>query len=285
MRQSSNSYSNQSLKEVLDRFYSEYDFEGRISRDPIEFPHKYNQPADIEISGIIASCFAYGRVDLFKPVVKAVLSPMGSSPRDFLLDFSLKQRSLFSGLNYRFNKNDDILCLLYGLAEVLRKYGSIERLFKLHYQDSDLDIGNGLTGFVKTILDFDTSVIYGKNVRTRGFLQFFPLPDRGSACKRMNLFLRWMIRDRDIDFGIWKGIPKSRLIIPLDTHIARISRCLGFTKRSSQDWKTAVEITDALKAFDPNDPLKYDFALCHQGISGLCDKMRCRECAFRIDCY
>jgi uncharacterized protein (TIGR02757 family) len=94
----------------------------------------------------------------------------------------------------------------------------------------------------------------------------------------MNLFLRWMIRDKDIDFGIWKGIPKNKLIIPLDTHIARISRCLGLTKRASQDWKMAEEITGALKTLDPEDPLKYDFALCHQGISGVCSARHCDDC-------
>jgi uncharacterized protein (TIGR02757 family) len=94
------------------------------------------------------------------------------------------------------------------------------------------------------------------------------------------------VRDRDIDFGIWKGIPKNKLIIPLDTHIARISRCLGFTARKSQDWKTALEITSSLRKLDPEDPLKYDFALCHHGISGMCRGMRekegCRGCVFNL---
>jgi uncharacterized protein (TIGR02757 family) len=97
----------------------------------------------------------------------------------------------------------------------------------------------------------------------------------------MNLFLRWMVRDRDIDFGIWKGIPKDKLVIPLDTHIARIGRCLGLTKRKSTDWKAAAEVTESLKAFDPEDPLKYDFALCHHGISGMCmkgDSQPCEGC-------
>jgi uncharacterized protein (TIGR02757 family) len=103
-------------------------------------------------------------------------------------------------------------------------------------------------------------------------------PDKGSACKRMNLYLRWMVRDRDIDFGIWKGIPKDRLIIPLDTHIARIGKCLGLTVRSTADWKMAQEITRSLKRLDPVDPLKYDFALCHQGIAGVCSTQKCADC-------
>lgn len=271
------------LKQILDRLYDEYDFHERIIHDPVEFPYRYKNSADIEAAGFIASCFAYGRVDLFKSAVNKTLAVMGCSPYDFLTSFSLKkQRHLFAGITYRFNKNDDIVCLLYALSTALKKYERIENIFKLRYKESDSDIGNGLTGLVNIFLSMDTSLVYDRNVNTRGFLQFFPLPERGSACKRMNLFLRWMIRDRDIDFGIWKGIPKNKLVIPLDTHIARISKCLGFTKRSSQDWKMAVEITGALKMFNPEDPLKYDFALCHQGISKICSKMNCKECSFLI---
>lgn len=268
-----------SLKETLDRLYKSYDFKERISNDPIEFPHQFKRPQDIEIAGFIASCFAYGRVDLFKPVIRKILAVMGESPHDFILNFSAKrQKKLFSGLKYRFNSSDDIICLIYALNVMLQQYGSIESLFGGYYKDEDPDIGNGLTGLVATIPDIDTSSVYGKNVKPGGFLQFFPSPAKGSACKRMNLFLRWMIRDKDIDFGLWERIPKNKLVIPLDTHIARMSRCLGFTKRSSQDWKMAVEITGALKLFDPKDPLKYDFALCHQGISKVCNKMKCADC-------
>ena len=269
------------LKQTLDKFYREYNFKERVIHDPIEFPHQYKNPEDIEVSGFIASCFAYGRVDLFKPVIKKILSTMGESPYDFLFSFNLKRhRFLFSGIKYRFNENNDIISLLYVLHRTLKRYKRLDALFKLHCCNDDLDIGIGLTGFVESLLNIDTSPVYGKNIKPAGLLQFFPLPQKGSACKRMNLFLRWMIRDRDIDFGMWRGIPKNKLVIPLDTHIARISKCLGFTKRSSQDWKTAVEITEALKKLDSEDPLKYDFALCHQGISNICNKMNCKECSF-----
>ena len=270
-----------SLKQTLDRLYNTYDFKERILHDPIEFPHQYKRPEDIEVSGFVASCFAYGRVDMFKPVVKKILSTMGESPYDFLVNFNLTRHGrLFSGIKYRFNENNDIICLLYVLNRALKRYKRLDVLFKLHCWNDDQNIGIGLTGFVESLLITDTSPVYGKNTKTMGFLQFFPSPQKGSACKRMNLFLRWMIRDRDIDFGIWKGIPKNKLIIPLDTHIARISKCLGFTKRASQDWKMAEEITEALKILDPEDPLKYDFALCHQGISRMCSKNQCSNCSF-----
>ncbi|MEW5744296.1 MAG: TIGR02757 family protein [Nitrospirota bacterium] len=269
-----------SLKRTLDRLYAAYNFEERICFDPIEIPHRYTRPEDIEAAGFICSCFAYGRVDLFKALLNALFERMGGSPYDFLLGFNVRRhRKRFAGLYYRFNRNDDILCLLHVLGRVLRDCGAIEAVFKRHYTDSDATVVNGLTGIVDTLLGIDTAAVYGKAIRPDGFLQFFPSPAQGSACKRMNMFLRWMVRDRDIDFGLWKGIPKNRLVIPLDVHIARIARCLGLTKRSSQDWKTAVEITESLKKLDPEDPLKYDFALCHQGIAKVCHTGRCRECA------
>ncbi len=274
------------LKDILDKFYREYDFKERVLHDPIEFPHQYKNPEDIEVSGFIASCLAYGRVELFKPVIKKILWDMGKSPYDFLLSFDVrKQRNLFSGIKYRFNENDDIVCLLHILNVLLKRYGSIEDAFKQSYKKEDPDIGNGLAGLIDHTLNVDTSKVYWKNIHPLGLLQLFPSPSKGSACKRANLFLRWMVRDRDIDFGIWKGIPKNKLIIPLDTHIAKISRCLGFTRRTSSDWKMAVEITEALKMFDPEDPLKYDFALCHHGISGVCSSKRyeggCSGCALK----
>lgn len=272
-----------SLKQILDRFYREYNFQERILHDPIEFPHRYKSPEDIEVSGLIASCFAYGKVGLFKPVTEKVLSAMGKSPYSFLLSFNPKKYEKTFLVKYRFNETRDIICLLFIIHELLKEYSSIESAFKRHHMPGDRDTRTGISALIDEIMSIDTSKVYGKNIHPHGLIQFFPSPIKGSACKRMNLFLRWMIRDRDIDFGLWRGIPKNKLIIPLDTHIARISRCLGFTKRRSSDWKAAVEITEALKKFDPDDPLRYDFALCHHGISGLCKSRgnpECRECAF-----
>jgi uncharacterized protein (TIGR02757 family) len=275
------------LKNILDRFYREYDFTGRVRYDPVEFPHRYKNPADIEVSGFIASCLAYGRVDLFKSVIEKILSMMGASPYDFLMNFNPKRHAkLFNGIKYRFNENEDIICMLLMLRKVLNKFLSVENAFKRFYRTDDRNIEKGLTGLMNMFSKINTSPVYGKDIKPRGLIQFFPSPEQRSACKRANLFLRWMIRDEDIDFGVWTGIPKNKLIIPLDTHIARISRCLGFTKRVSQDWKMAVEITEALKKLDARDPLKYDFALCHHGISGLCrdnsSNENCQECDFKV---
>ncbi len=273
------------LRKVLDRYYREYDFQGRLLSDPIAIPHRYREPRDIEVSGFIASSFAYGKVDLFLPVVKRILSPMGQSPSRFLADFSIRRhRRLFSGIKYRFNQNDDIIALLYGLHGILSKHSSLESVFMQHYRKEDESVEQGLSGLMAAFLQEDTTKVYGTNSRPPGLLQFFPMPEKGSACKRANLFLRWMVRDRDIDFGVWKGVPRNRLVIPLDTHIAHIATCLGFTQRKTQDWKMAVEITQALRGLDADDPLKYDFALCHHGIAGLCKegrKTNCRTCVLK----
>ncbi|MGO9952750.1 MAG: TIGR02757 family protein [Dissulfurispiraceae bacterium] len=267
------------LKLVLDQFYMDFDFAGTAARDPIEFPRSYMQKEDKEISGFIASAFAYGNVNIFKPVVRTLLSKMGESPSSFIRQFDIKrQRNIFAGIKYRFNDNDDIVALFFILHKVLNQSGSLEAVFMKHYSFDDRHIGSAIAGLIDDLLEIDTTPVYGDNVKPVGLRQFIPSPRKGSACKRMNLYLRWMIRDRDIDFGIWKGIPKHKLIIPLDTHIARISKCLELTGRKSQDWMMAVEITEALKKLDPEDPLKYDFALCHQGISKVCSAKNCKGC-------
>ncbi|MBF0456778.1 MAG: TIGR02757 family protein [Nitrospirae bacterium] len=270
-----------SIKTLLDGFYSSFDFTERVKNDPIEFPHRYSNPQDIEAVSLIAASFAYGKVELFKPVTGRILSKMGASPADFLLEFDIKRHAgLFSGISYRFNKNEDITAFIYILHRAATAKGSIKNAFVQKYNGSIYDM---LGGVAEYMLSIDMTAVYGSNVRPPGLLQLFPSPFKGSACKRFNMFLRWMVRDADIDFGIWPEIPKNSLIIPLDTHIARIARCLGLTHRKSNDWKTAAEITQALKRLDPDDPLKYDFALCHHGISGACGAARnedaCKTCA------
>jgi len=273
------------LKNTLDKFYRDYDFRERLLHDPVEFPHRYKNPRDIEVSAFIASSLAYGKVGLFKPVVERILSAMGTSPYEFLLEFRPeKHRGYFEGIKYRFNETGDLIALIFIMHKLLSRHTSLEKVFMQFYRPDSPTIKEGLIGFVAALLEINTSPVYGKDLRPAGLRQLLSSPVNGSACKRANLFLRWMVRDRDIDFGIWKAVPKNRLIIPLDTHIARISRCLGFTERKSQDWKMAEEITAALKRIDPEDPLKYDFALCHHGISGVCKGMRegtaCKGCVF-----
>ncbi|MBF0465578.1 MAG: TIGR02757 family protein [Nitrospirae bacterium] len=270
------------LKELLDSYYNSFNFKERVLNDPIEFPSLYKTPADIEAAGLIAASFAYGKVTLFKPVIRQILEKMGGSPYEFLINFNVRtQGKLFSGISYRFNRNEDVLAFLFVLGEILKNYGSVKRLFLENFNGSIYD---SINGFVQYAVSVNTEPVYGNNQKTNGFLQFFPDPAKGSACKRINMYLRWMVRNRDIDFGLWPEIPASALVIPLDTHISKVARCLGLTKRKTNDWRAAVEITQALSVFEPLDPLKYDFALCHHGISGNCKGVgdtECDKCSFK----
>ncbi len=276
-----------SLQRTLDKFYGEYNFKERLKHDPIEIPHRYTKKEDIEIAGFVAACFAYGKIGLFKPVIENILRPGKKHPAEFIKNFNLKRDAKYvKGINYRFNKEKDVLCYVYVIGKTLKEWGSLKDLFCNYYNPEDEDIKSALSGFTGFLLNINTSPVYGENIKPYGLKQLFPSPEKGSACKRMNLFLRWMVRDKDIDFGIWDEISPSKLIVPLDTHIARISRCMGLTTRNSSDWKTAKEITEALKKYDSDDPVKYDFALCHHGISGLCKGKKysgiCEGCVFKI---
>jgi uncharacterized protein (TIGR02757 family) len=281
----------QKLKETLDRFYKEYDLKSRVEHDPIEFPHRYSKAEDIEIAGLIASSLSYGNVTLFKPVINKILSiPPNGKLREFVINFNPDRDSgLFNGISYRFNSAKDIVCLIYFIKSALLEYGSLKNLFYSFYNPADKNIANASKGFIKYFISLDTTYIYGKKVYPMGLKQFFPSPEDGSACKRLNLYLRWMIRSGDgVDFGIWNKIPPSKLIIPLDTHAARICSHIGLTRLKSANWKMAEQITDNLKLLDPEDPVKYDFALCHLGISGKCpaerDIEKCRGCSLRDVC-
>lgn len=273
------------LKPALDRHYRSFDFGSRVMEDPIRFPKRYDDPADIEVAGFLAASFAYGRVDLFSPFLERLFTILGPHPAAFLGDMRIaKVRRLTSGMRYRFNSGNDILALLYIMRTALREHGSLECLFVKNHFPYEHDTGRALEGAMNAMRAVDVSPVYGRKGHPAGLLQFFPRPSSGSACKRLNLFLRWMVRDRDIDLGIWKKITPDRLVIPLDTHIMRIAACIGLTRRRSAGWKAAAEITESLRRLDPADPLKYDFALCHFGMSGRCAEHRktsCRGCELR----
>ena len=276
-----------SLKQTLDRFYREYNFPERLIHDPISFPRSYACPEDREVAGFMAACLAYGKVGLFRPVIGKILAPAGDHPASFFRNFSLKRDGRFlRGISYRFNREEDILCLVYIVSRALKQWGSLKNLFYHFYREDHVDIKIALQGFIDYLTALDTTPVYKSAEKPYGLLQLLPSPRKGSACKRLNLFLRWMVRNRDIDLGIWDRIPASKLIIPLDTHILRIARCIGLTDRTSPDWRTAGSITVSLRKLDPEDPLKYDFALCHQGISGLCRGRRfpesCSACSLSL---
>ena len=279
------------LKRYLDGLYHKFDIK-YLSSDPLEFVHKFHSQKDQEIIGLITASLAYGRVDLILNSAAHILSIMDDKPYNFIKSFDPKWDSKkFRGFVHRFNNGEDMACFIYLIKQVIDSYGSILDFFKKGYRDEDENIASALTKFVKGFLEMDCSPFYNGNglPKDAGVRFFLPSPEGGSACKRLNLFLRWMVRRGDsIDFGIWKDISPSKLIVPLDTHVARISRHLGLTKHKNPNWRMAADITANLKKLDPNDPVKYDFPLCRLGIMNYCpkkkDHKKCKACDLRPVC-
>ncbi len=268
------------LKTLLESLYRDYDFQGRLNKDPLVFAHRYDRPEDREVVAFIASAFAYGRVELFFRIIQAILNRLGPEPYRSLVEFDpLNQGRAFQGLYYRLSRDGDILRFLYGISESLREYRTLEILF---YETPGQTLRARVRAFLDKIRGYALRCpeLEGFRYSTIGLSHLLPLLRGNSAAKRFNLFLRWVVRTRDTDLGLWKVLLPSELIIPLDTHIARISRCLGLTTRTTPSWTMAEEVTDSLREFDPEDPLKYDFALCHEGIKGHCIRL----CGGRKDC-
>lgn len=258
------------LKETLEDLYRRYDLRGWIGADPVFFPHQYDNPLDIEIAGFIASSFAFGQIGLFTPIVEKVLSFAHKRPYEFVLTFDPRRaQKLFEGVYYRIWSAEEIACFLLFTRELLIRYGSLGSLCESLYK-KEQDIGKTLSGFVDLFMAADPRPIFGQTPLPRSFTQILPSPQQGSACKRLNLYLRWMVRSGDgVDFGLWRGIPPWALMMPVDTHVARIARRFRMTRRSQADWRMACEITERLRGCDPQDPVKYDFLLCHLGRTGV----------------
>lgn len=281
------------LKKILDELYYKTDRVVYIKNDPVEFPHNFSDPRDVEIAAFIASSLAYGRVSVFKPVIERILELAYKKGRkgelyEYIMGFDPeREKERASGIKYRMSSSVDFVCFLFLIKNVLVKYGSLGRLFLLSYKKTDANIRDALARFTAFLLEVDTTLVYGENLHPRGLLFLVPSPQKGSACKRLNMFLRWMIRPKDgVDFGLW-DIPASKLVMPVDTHIAFISLALGLTSIRSPSWKMAEEITGSLKKLDPHDPVKYDFALAHIGISHDCMHKKnsaCSTCRLAAAC-
>ncbi|MEN2995200.1 MAG: TIGR02757 family protein [Thermodesulfovibrio sp.] len=263
----------QKIKEKLENLYNSFDFEKAVQNDPIKFPKRFTDPLDIEISAIIASFFAYGNIKCFCNFLEELFRIMERNPSEFILTF--KPLKLIEKLNikYRFSSTHDIVAFLFILKNMLKNSpsGSLEHYFQCHSKQSEEfpSLILKILNFTKSAIKIDLTPIYGKNIKPQGLLHFFPNPLKGSPCKRINLFLRWMVRNKDIDFGLWNTIKPKDLIIPLDIHIWKVSKKLGFTRKNTQSIKTAIEITEYLRKIEPEDPLKYDFVLCHGDINSL----------------
>lgn len=246
------------LKEELDRLYEYYNNRRFVHPDPLEFLYKYDSINDREIVGLIASSLAYGRVAQILKSVSAILAKMVPSPSVFLEKSSDEViYKTFSGFKHRFTTCIELSCLLVNIKNLILKYGSLNDCFALGLEKEDKNT-------ISAVLNFAKVLNSSQNNRCNSLM---PSPEGGSAFKRLNLYLRWMVRNDNIDPGGWHGISSSKLIIPLDIHMHRISLKLGFTKRKQADIKTALEVTDAFKRFNRNDPVRYDFSLTRLGMN------------------
>lgn len=245
------------LKKALDNLYDRYNWKRYVDPDPLVFLYDYPDVRDREIAGLISSSLAFGGVRQIMASVEKVLSPMGISPRDFVTGTSAKKmEKIYDGFKHRWATSEDLVQMLAGMRSMIKKYGSLEKGFMEGMNDSDEDVIPAMTRFTSEIVCFDS----GTGVC------LIPDPCRKSACKRLNLFLRWMVRKDRVDPGGWKGISPSKLLIPLDTHMYRFASLLGMTERKQANLATAREITAEFAALSPEDPAKYDFALTRLGI-------------------
>ncbi len=243
---------------LLDRIYRAFNRPRYIAPDPLELVLRFPDPRDRELAALAASSLAYGRVNRILFSVSAILDAMGGKPFDFITSNSPEDmRHAFRGFKHRFHSGDDMANLFAGAKRALAEYGSLEQCFASGFHPGDSTVCNAEEHFsVCLCSEFDS----GKST-------LLPSPADGSACKRLNLMLRWLVRKDEVDPGGWDSIPASALIVPVDTHMHRLARSLGFTKRKAADLATALEITKAFARLSPEDPVKYDFSLTRFGIN------------------
>lgn len=245
---------NYRLKEFLDHIYEKYNHRKFVSPDPLQTLYEFSRPEDIEIAGVIASSFAYGRVKQILSTLEKIFSRFGPSPADYLE--STQETSIekdFSDIIHRFTTPQETAGLLISIKRLKSEYGNLENLI--------------IQSKCETVREMQV-ILVSKLLDTGGFEKSSLLPDprRDSACKRLNLMFRWLVRKDSVDLGIWKSISPAVLTIPLDTHMFKVAHLLELTSRNDAGHKTALEITQAFAAAAPEDPVKYDFALTRFGI-------------------
>jgi uncharacterized protein (TIGR02757 family) len=280
------------LRRHLDGFLQTFPKEEHLASDPVQFVHRYSEAADREVVGFIASAFAYGNVRSVLRSVEIILDGLGAHPADFVTRFDpARDGARFLDFRHRWNDGRDLITLFWILGRLIDSYGSLENAVVESAGSEAASIEVRLDRFSLTALSYGHERFYSNEdlATRRGVRYFFPRTSHRSACKRLNLFLRWMVRAEDgIDCGVWTRIAPHDLVIPVDTHISRISQYIGLTEITTPGWKMAQDITESLRILDPSDPLRYDFALCHLGIAGNCPKKRdlekCGECPIRLVC-
>ncbi len=251
-------------KPALERLYRQFDHT-ESAADPVHLVRRYRDAADREVAAFCAAGLAFGRVASVLASIETLLEVLGPSPATFVRQFdSRRDADRLRPLRHRWTSGDDLVELVRTLRGMITSAGSIEGFFLEGYRPDADDVGAALDSFGERALALSRST------RTPGVGYFFPRPAGGSACKRLNLFLRWMVRRDHIDFGLWQHVSPAALVVPLDTHVVRVSQCLGLTTYTTPGWPMARQITAALRTIDPDDPVRYDFSLCHIGMQDAC---------------
>jgi uncharacterized protein (TIGR02757 family) len=248
------------LKGFLDEKYEQYNRADFIPNDPVSIPHLFSKKQDIEIMGLWASVLAWGQRITIINKCKELIELMDHTPYDFVLNHSENDLKRFLNFKHRTFNATDTLYFIEFFHQFYSTHKSLEEAFIVKGLQSD--VGPGLIHFHHLFFSLPD---YPNRTR-----KHIATPERNSGCKRLNMFLRWMVRkdDKGVDFGIWKKIKPSQLVCPCDVHVERVARTFGLIKRPKVDWETVIELTNNLKQFDPDDPVKYDFALFGLGVEG-----------------
>lgn len=248
------------LGEFLDKNVEQYNQRSFIANDPICIPHKFTKRQDIEIMGFWVAMLAWGQRKTIINKANELIRLMDGAPHNFIVCHEEEEREKFLTFKHRTFQATDTLYFLEFLQQYYRQHDSLENAFSRFITKADTTTENALIGFHNLFFSLEHAP-----QRTRKHLS---TPARKSACKRLNMFLRWMVRqdDRGVDFGLWNNIDPAQLLMPLDVHVDRVGRRLGLITRKQTDWKTVLELTNNLRQFDRNDPVKYDFALFGMGV-------------------
>ena len=258
------------LKAALDRLYGSFNYPDSAA-DPIQIVRRWKTADDREVVGLCASALAFGRVSSVLQSIERVVGMMDGEPAAYVRRFDPRRHGPgFADVVHRWTRGPDLVALLWIMRQMIDRAGSIQDFFLEDYDPAAEDIEAALDSFSARALALDLRSAYGTVPKRPGVCYFFPRPSAGSGCKRMNLFLRWMVRRDALDLGVWTRVSPARLVVPLDTHVIRVGRCLRLTRRVSPGWPMARDITASLRQLDAGDPVKYDFALCHLGMMNAC---------------